>query len=505
MTGVPDPHSVEDGRQLSAAEQRAGVDGRALTDGRAAPEGAPGAGITRGPGAVPGQESWSLVVVAGMLAYVAMLDMNIVNVALSEIGDSFGIAPSTAQWAQLSYQLPVIALLLPVGRMLDRVPMRPVLLAAVSGFALFSIAASAAPWAAWLFGVRLLQGCCAAVLFVMMPVLAVRAVRPDQRGRAMSVPATLGPLGAITGPTIGGLLLDHVGWQAVFLLKIPFCLVALVVAARVLPRLPAPATSPEPRRGALSGVGFPAEAALIGGALATLLLALTLSVDSPAWLLLAVAAVPPLVLWLRSAAGRSTTGLLREAGTWGVVGSVFTLAAGFASMHYVLALHLQRNADFSATQSGLALFAFPCAMGLAGPLGGRLSDRFGPRPLTLTGAALVALGLALLSPLDADWTSYDIAWRLAIAGLGMGLNGGPTQTLAMTAAPPGEVATAGSLNQLFRNLGFALGPALATAAGSFGNNGAASARAGLLLALALACCSLPMLWPALGRRRTTGG
>ncbi|HWM40494.1 MAG TPA: MFS transporter [Streptomyces sp.] len=488
MSGVPEPHSVDGRRQLpTPAEQRTGTADRPV------------------PGAAQGQESWTLVVVAGMLAFVAMLDMNIVNVALFDIGDSFGIAPSTAQWAQLGYQLPVIALLLPVGRQLDRVPLRPVLLAAICGFALFSIAAALAPWAAWLIGARLLQGCCGAVLFVMMPVLALRAVGPEKRSRAMSVPATLGPLGAVTGPTIGGLLLDHVGWQAVFLLKVPFCLVALVLAARVLPRPPAPAVSPEPRRGVLSGACSAVEAALIGGALAILLLALTFSVDSFAWLLLAVAAAPPLVLWHRSAAGRAIAGLLREARIWGVVGLVFTLAAGFASMHYVLALHLQRDAGFSGTATGLTLLAFPAAMVLAGPLGGRLADRFGARPLAFTGAVLITLGLALLTPLDADWTSYDIAWRLAIAGVGMGLNGGPAQTLAMSAAPPGKVATAGSLNQLSRNLGFALGPALATAASSFGGNSAASARTGLLLALALACCSLPMLRPVLGWQRPPAG
>ncbi|MFE7268653.1 MFS transporter [Streptomyces sp. NPDC057592] len=67
-----------------------------------------------------------------------------------------------------------------------------------------------------------------------MPVWAVRSVRPELRGRAISVPATLGPLGAVTGPAVVGLLLDHLGWRWIFLVKVPFCLlVVLVVAARV--------------------------------------------------------------------------------------------------------------------------------------------------------------------------------------------------------------------------------------------------------------------------------
>ncbi|MFJ4524693.1 MFS transporter [Streptomyces sp. NPDC088810] len=439
-----------------------------------------------GPGAdrpghiAAGEDRWMLVAVAGLLSFVAMLDMNIVNVALADIADGLHVSAATAQWAVLGYQLPVVALLLPAGRWLDGVGTRSAVLAATAGFALCSLLAAAAPWIAWLIAARLAQGAFGAVLFVLMPVLAIRSVRPPKRARAMSVPATLGPLGAVTGPAVGGLLLDHLGWHSVFLVKIPLCVLALVVTWRALP--PDGGLRRPDRRSA--GDALP-----VATGVAVLLLALTLAPDRPAWLLLALAAVPPLWWWSRGPGGRPVTGVLRVPGLLRAHGAVLALAAGFAATHYVVALHLQRDDGVSATTTGLTVLAFPLGMGLAGPPGGRLADRYGARPMAVTGAALTATGLLLLVPWDGAWSPLDVAWRLALAGLGMGLNGGPTQALVMGTAPPDRLATAGSTVQLARSLGFTLGPALATAA--WGLTGVP--RAGPALAATAACLAVSLL------------
>ncbi|WP_234336999.1 MFS transporter [Streptomyces xylophagus] len=426
---------------------------------------------------------------AGVLSFIAMLDMNIVNVALADIADGLHVSAATAQWAVLGYQLPVVALLLPVGRWLDGVGLRAAVLTATAGFGLCSALAAIAPWAAWLIAARLAQGAFGAVLFVLMPVLAIRSVRPESRARAMSVPATLGPLGAVTGPAVGGLLLDHLGWRAVFLVKIPFCVLALAVAWKAMPRDGGGLRAPDRRS--------MTDALLVAAGVATLLLALTLAADDPAWLLLAPAAVPPLWRWLRGPGGRPVTGVLRTTGLFPAHGAVLSLAAGFAAMHYVVALHLQRDDGLSATTTGLTVLAFPLGMGLAGPFGGRLADRWGAWPVAVTGAALTAAGLLLLVPLGGGWTAADVAWRLALAGIGMGLYGGPTQALVMGAAPPDRTATLGSAMQLARSLGFTLGPALATTAWAL----AGGARAGLALAATAACLAVPLL--ALSGARST--
>lgn len=440
-------------------------------------------------------DRWLLVSVAGVLSFVAMLDMNIVNVALADISEGLGVSAAAAQWVVLGYQLPVVALLLPVGHWLDDMGVRPALLAATAGFGLCSALAAASPWAFWLIAARIGQGACGAVLFVLMPVLAIRSVRPELRGRAMSVPATLGPLGAVIGPAVGGLVLDHLGWRWIFLVKIPLCLVALAVVWRAMPRS---GRLRGPDRRSL------ADTALVATGVTILLLSLTLVPDTPAWLTLALIAVPPLWWWLRGPGGRPVTDVLRAAGLLRVHGAVLALAVGFAAMHYVVALHLQRDEDVSATTTGLTVLAFPLGMGLAGPLGGRLADRYGARPVAVTGAALTATGLLLLVLAGDGWSPPEVAWRLVLAGLGMGLTGGPTQALVMGAAPPGRTATVGSTVQLARSLGFTLGPALATAAWRL-TGPDSGARTGLALAATAACLAVPLLaLPARGPANLPG-
>ncbi|MFJ4792247.1 MFS transporter [Kitasatospora purpeofusca] len=440
---------------------------------------------TSGDGPVRSEDRWSLVFAAGLISFVAMLDMNVVNLALTDIADALDVSPTTAQWAVLGYQLPLVALLLPAGRWLDQVGLRAALLLSVGCFALCSALAAVAPWASWLIAARLAQGAFGAVLFVLMPVLAATAVRPELRGRAMSVPATLGPLGAVLGPVVGGLLLDHVGWRAIFLVKLPICLAAWLIARKDAPRGGKRLRLPD--RASLG------DAALIGSAVAAVLLGLTLAPDAPLWLLLTLPSVPLVLFWLRRPGGRPVAGVLRASGTAAVNGSVLALAAGFAANHYLLAQYLRRDDGESATSTALTMLAFPLGMVVAGRFGGRLADRWGARPTALTGAAVTAVGLLLLVPVDTDWSAVDIAWRLAVAGVGMGLNGGPVQALVMSSAPPDQLATAGSAVQLARSLGFALGPALGTAAALYGTTEVAGIRAGLTLAGTAAALAVGLL------------
>ncbi|WP_234430950.1 MFS transporter [Streptomyces sp. NRRL F-4489] len=439
------------------------------------------------------EERWDLVAVAGICSFLAMFDMSVVTVAVPGIASGFGVPVSVAQWAVLGYQLPVVALLLPAGRWLDRAPLRPVVLGALAGFGLCGAAAAAAPAAAVLITARLCQGACAAALFVLMPMLAARSVRPERRGRAMSVPATLGPLGAVTGPALGGVLLDHWGWRAVLLVKLPLCAVAWWLARRGLApggRLPAP------------GRAEFRDAALVGTAVAALLLGLTFAeggwAGGAAPVLCGLALIPG-VWWARGAGGRRVRAALREAGTGGAHGAVLLLAAAFAAVHFLLAIHLQRAEGVSASATGLALLAFPAAMAVAGPVGGRLADRFGARPIAVTGAALVTVGFGLLAAAGA-WPPLQVSWRLAVAGLGMGLYGGPVQLMVMNAAGPERMATAGSTVQLARSAGFTLGPAAGSALGSL-----AGLRTGQALAAGAALLGALLLlgrWP--GGRRGAG-
>src|SRR5829696_2450219 len=181
------------------------------------------------------RDRWWLVVAAGLGVFIAVLDMSAVNVALPVIESDFGTTTSVSEWVVLGYLLPLISLALPCGRWLDSVGRRPALVLSVSGFALASVAVGLAPNIGMLIGARVVQGSFGAVLFALTPVLAATAVRPQARGRALGVVATLGPLGGITGPALGGLLVDTIGWPWIFYLNVPVSAVLITIGLVQLP------------------------------------------------------------------------------------------------------------------------------------------------------------------------------------------------------------------------------------------------------------------------------
>lgn len=171
-----------------------------------------------------GGNDWCLVVVTGFVIFMAQLDATIVNVALPTIQQSFHTAAGVTEWVVLAYPLSLIALTLLAGRWLDDADRGKALIAAAAVFATASGAAAAAPGLAFLLFARVVQGAAAAALLAIAPVMAVDAVDDAAHGRALGVVSTLAPLGAMCGPVLGGLLLEHLGWRTIFLVNIPVAL-----------------------------------------------------------------------------------------------------------------------------------------------------------------------------------------------------------------------------------------------------------------------------------------
>jgi MFS family permease len=114
-----------------------------------------------------------------------------------------------------------------------------------------------------------------------------------------------------------------------------------------------------------------------------------------------------------------------------------------------------------SAQAGLMLSVIPLVTMIAAPVAGTLADRWGSTGLTASGMALVALGLALLGALTPTAEGWDVVWRLAIVGAGIGLFTTPNNAAALSAVPEGSRGTAAALAGATRNIGMAFGVALA--------------------------------------------
>ncbi|WP_433465134.1 MFS transporter [Spirillospora sp. CA-128828] len=396
---------------------------------------------------------WWPVIGSGLVVFMATLDTSIVAVALPALERDFGVRTAAAEWVVLGYLLPLIALTLPAGRWLDRAGPRSALLLAVTGFTLSSLAAGLAPALGWLVAARVAQGGFAAILFAVIPSIVIRAAGPELAGRASSLVMTLGPLGAVSGPPLGGLIVQAWGWPWIFYINIPAGILVTVIALTGLAR----DTLRPPGR------AFLAETGLLAAATAAVLLALSLAAShGPIWLVLAAAAVPPLVAWWRTRTSEPVRSLMRGPRAAAPVEAIMCNALVISLVEFLAPFYLQRTLQLSPVATATAILALPVAMVAAGPLGGLLGDRWGASRTALLGAGITILGVLLLVPAGSGWHASDMSWRLAVLGAGTGLFAGPSFAMLMSSAPESLQGTAGAAQSLARQLGFSLGPAMAT-------------------------------------------
>lgn len=399
------------------------------------------------------RDRWWVVVAAGLAVFIAVLDMSVVNVALPVIERDFATTTSVSEWVVLGYLLPLISLALPSGRWLDTVGRRAALVFSVGGFALASVAVGLAPSIGFLIGARVVQGAFGAVLFALTPVLAATAVRPQARGRALGVVATLGPLGGITGPALGGFLVDTIGWPWIFFLNVPVSAVLITIGIAQLPRA---------GRLRLPDPSWLLETVLLGSATAALMLALSLAAShGPGWLALAIASVPPVLVWLRLRSSRAVLGLLRMRAVAAPHIALTSISAANGLILFILPFFMHRELGLRPSVIGLTMLGFPIMVALVGLTAGALADALGARRIAVCGAVVVVAGMALLAPLGSGWGPVELACRLGIVGIGAGLFNAPNMSMAMSGAPIELIGTAGASTSVARQLGFAIGPAVA--------------------------------------------
>ncbi|HEX6360031.1 MFS transporter [Actinophytocola sp.] len=424
-------------------------------------------------------DRWGLVVAASLAIFVAQLDATIVNVALPTIGSSFDAGAGTVQWVVLGYLTPIIGLALCAGRWVDVSDPRRVLRLACAGFAVASVACGLAPGVGWLVVARVAQGMFAVLLLAISPVLTTVAVRPAKRARAFGVAMLFGTAGGMTGPVLGGWLVEAVDWSWIFYLTAVPLVLVVVLSARSMPR---GASLAWPRRRWL------VEAGTFGCGAVSVLLGLLLS----PWFL--VGAVS-LVVWWRSGDAVPVRSLLRSPG---VLGPHIALTCVYSALFLVTFVLPFFVGD--ASTAGLVLLAFPVAALATSYGAGLVADRVGTRPVALCGAGLIATGLALL--VFTSGTAPDIAWRLAFAGAGFGLFNGQLQVFLMGNAPGEQLGLTAATSNLVRQVGIAAGSA--TGALLWTVAGPSALRTGVLVALGLVLvCGLAVLSSS-GSARTPG-
>jgi MFS family permease len=311
----------------------------------------------------------------------------------------------------------------------------------------------------------------------------------------MSLVATLGPLGAVAGPALGGVLVATVGWPAIFYVNLPVSVLVIGIGLRSIPA-GGGLRRPDPT--------WILESGLLAAAAAVLLAALTEApVRGLGWLTVAAAALPLLYIWSRLPASRSVAGLVGGSGLATPMAALLLNVTGIAGAAFMAPFFLEQRLHVSSAMTGLTVLAFPLGMAATSSIGGYLADRWQARGMTVIGTLVIVGGLFLLAPLSRGWDPIDLSWRLAVVGVGLGLFAGPNMAVAMQQAPAHLLGTAGAATSLARSLAFALGPALVTVPWALAGYSLAGMRyAAALTVVAASLALIATLAGVVMRRRT---
>ncbi|MGH7049537.1 MAG: MFS transporter [Acetobacteraceae bacterium] len=408
---------------------------------------------------------------------IAQIDTSVVNLAVEPIGAAFRAATSELQWMLDAYNLVYAVLLLTGGLLADLYGRRRVFIVGAAVLTGASLLSAAAPDMAVLIAARAAAGVGAALL-LPASLAIVRVVWQDelQRGRALGVWASCNGLAFVIGPSLGGLLITHFGWQSVFLLAVPAGLAALVLAAAIVPE----SAAPESRRFDASGQAL---GAIVLGGLALAALDGSGSVAVRLAMLAASLISLPLFLHAERRAGHAALiplELFRNRGFCGALSATAAMTFGVYGMIFLLPLLWQAGHRLSAAGAGLALIPASLVFFLVSTWSGRLAERVGRRALAAGGTALLGLGLIVLAATHAGTPLKLAEAALCLAGLGMGLNTGPLLAVTVSAVATPRAGTAAALFNVARMSGAVLGVAVLGALFAAAGGGARGFQAAML-------------------------
>ncbi|MGW6915685.1 MFS transporter [Kitasatospora sp. NPDC054939] len=400
-------------------------------------------------------------------AFLPFLDFFVVNVALPTIDRELAAGPAVLELVAAGYGLAFAVLLVVGGRLGDTYGRRRLFVAGSAAFAVTSLACGLAPGAWSLVAARAAQGASAALLVPQVLGTITAATTGARRGRALSVYGAVAGISVVVGQVLGGVLvaaeLFGSGWRPVFLLNVPFAVLAALLALRYVP---------ESRAERAARVDVPGTLLLTGALLALLVpLMAGRAAGWPLWSWLLLALFPPLAAAFAVVEHRTERrggdalvppSLLRIPELRRGLGIALPFFGGFGGFMFVVAIALQQGLHLGPVAAGWALAPMAAGYFTASLAGPRLIGRFGSRVLT-AGAAVQAAGLAVLAlTVLADWpglTPLRMAPGVALAGVGQGLIGTPLFRVVLAGVPADRAGVGSGVLATSHQSGLALGVA----------------------------------------------
>ena len=389
------------------------------------------------------------------------LDISIVNVAFGSFVAEWPESRRALTWIFSAYNIAYAAGLLTAGRLADAFGRKRAFLTGLMIFMLGSILCAISPAAVFMVIARIIQAVGGAILTPASLALVLPEFAVEKRSAAIGVWGAVGGISAASGPTIGGFLVDNFGWHSVFLVNVPFCLLAFAIGLKLL-RESRDETAPR------TVDYFGALLVVLGVGLLTLMIVQS---DEWGWVSnrsLTIFAISLLFIggfvWRCNKVAHPVLDLrlfrLPFVTAAAISGFVFTM--GFFSMIFVNTQWLQVVWGYSPSLSGLAGSPGPLAAAIVAAPAGKLANRIGHGKVVATGALIMSIGIAWMNLFISTEIHYwDFYFpTMVVTGVGVGLCISTFSSSATAFLPQPKFAMGSALNNTARQIGAALGVAL---------------------------------------------
>lgn len=402
--------------------------------------------------------------IASLATLATFLDTTVLYVAFPDITATFADASAARlSWVLNAYTIVFGALLIPAGKIADRVGHRRVFLIGSALFTAASMACGLAPSVELLIAARALQAAGAAALIPASLALVMHAFAHDQLPRAVAIWGAAGAAAGALGPTLGAALIEGFGWRSAFFLNLPVGIYTIIEGIRHVRE----SSSPDARVPSFVGVALvAATAALFSYGL--------IVTEEDGWLgaktltLIAAGAIS-LAVFIAHQSRTSAPALdlalfkLRNF-SWGNL-TMLVFSTAFSAMFFSSILFLTQAWDWSILKAGLGVAPGPAIVAVVAPRMGNLAGRIGQRPILIVGGLVyAAAGLFRLTMLGPD-ANYLIDYfpSMVLSGLGVACIFPQLSSLVAQALPPGRSGVGGAALQAGRQFGATFGVALTIA------------------------------------------
>ena len=403
---------------------------------------------------------WTIFVITAIGNFIAMLDSTTVNLALYPMSVDLHVSMSQIQWVMIAYML-VLTVFLPFfGKLGDIFPKNKLY---STGFALFALGAflnTTANNFGLLIAYRCLEALGASIMLSNAQAIIASIFKKEKRGKALGLNGCIVAIGGMSGPAIGGVLINYYGWHSVFFPCIPVALAGAYYSYKMLPHT----VKTDRKNFKFDYKGF----IYFTVSLFALLLAIA---EGHTWgwnslkiiILGIITLVFGVLFYIRD--HKINYPLIDfslfkiKTFTYGNLGVMTSYMAMYTNS-ILLPFFLQEILKYNALLTGLLILPYSVTLSFIAPIAGRLSGKYGSRYLTLAGPIVFITALLMFTLYDKNCAMWQIILASGIMGIGNGLFQSPSNNAIMTSVAPSELGLASGILALSRNMGNILGVAV---------------------------------------------